>query len=157
LQNKEQCSYKVRDAADVQAAPPPPIDEYLSDSTMGSYDEAPAARRTPSKVTAQPRTWQTTSKISASRDAATIVVTQTVEAKKKWKQTRPTVLVDMATVSSGIETSRSMKRRATLSRQSQRWPCLREHLAGWHRWKNRRWRRPAGRQQLKSALGQALI
>jgi hypothetical protein len=71
---------------------------------MGSYDEAPAARRTPSKVTAQPRTWQTTGKISASRDAATIVVTQTVEAKKKWKQTRPTVLVDTATVSSGIET-----------------------------------------------------
>jgi hypothetical protein len=43
-----------------------------------------------------------------------------------------------------------MTRRATPSRQAQRRPHLGEHLAGRRRLKNRRWRRPAGHQQLKS-------
>jgi hypothetical protein len=75
LRNEEQRSYKVRDVADIQAAPPPPIDEYLSDSMVGSDDEAPAARRAPSKVAALRRTQQATGKISASRAAATIAAT----------------------------------------------------------------------------------
>jgi hypothetical protein len=50
LRNEEQHIYKVRGTADVQAAPPPPIDEYLSDSMVGSDNEAPTARRVPSKV-----------------------------------------------------------------------------------------------------------
>jgi hypothetical protein len=53
LRDEDRRSYKVRNVADVQAAPPPPIDEYVSDSTVGSDNEAPAAlRRAPSKVTA---------------------------------------------------------------------------------------------------------
>jgi hypothetical protein len=44
----------------VQAAPPPPIDEYLSNSTVGSDEEALAtSRRAPSKVIAPRRTRQT--------------------------------------------------------------------------------------------------
>jgi hypothetical protein len=96
---------QVRDAADVQAAPPPPIDEYLSNSTVGSDDEAPAARRAPSKVVALRHMRLAMGKISASRAAATITETQTAEAKKKKrKRTRPTESVDMATVSSSVET-----------------------------------------------------
>jgi hypothetical protein len=89
----------------VQAAPPPPIDEYLSDSTVGRDGEAPSMQRVPSKVAAPRRTWQATGKISASRAAATTAATQTVEAKKKKrKRTRSTVLVDTTTVSSSVET-----------------------------------------------------
>jgi hypothetical protein len=56
LRDDDQRSYKVRDAADVQAAPAPPIDEYVSDPTVGSDDEAPAtSRRAPSKVAAPRR------------------------------------------------------------------------------------------------------
>jgi hypothetical protein len=59
----------------------------------------------PSKVAASWRTRQTTGKVSASRAAATIVATQTVEAKKKKrKRTRSTMSVDIAMVSSGVET-----------------------------------------------------
>jgi hypothetical protein len=35
----------------VQVVPRPPIEEYISDSSVGSDNEAPAARRAPSKVT----------------------------------------------------------------------------------------------------------
>jgi hypothetical protein len=48
---------QVCDVADVQAAPTPPVDEYMYDSTVGSNDEAPAkSRRAPSKVAALLRT-----------------------------------------------------------------------------------------------------
>jgi hypothetical protein len=49
LQNVDQRSYKVRSAADVQAAPLPPIKEYISDL---SDDKAPAVQRAPSRVAA---------------------------------------------------------------------------------------------------------
>jgi hypothetical protein len=56
LRDKDQHSYKVRDAADVQAAPPPPVDEYVSDSSVGSDNGAPtSSRRAPSRVTAPRR------------------------------------------------------------------------------------------------------
>jgi hypothetical protein len=45
LRDEDQRSYKVRDVADLQAAPPPPVDEYVSDSTVGSDSEAPATLR----------------------------------------------------------------------------------------------------------------
>jgi hypothetical protein len=41
LRDEDQRSYKVRNVADVQAAPAPPIDQYVSDSTVGSDNEAP--------------------------------------------------------------------------------------------------------------------
>jgi hypothetical protein len=67
LPDEDQRSYKVRDVADVQAAPPPPVDEYISDSMVGSDDEAPAtSRREPSKVTVVRCTPQTLGKTSAS-------------------------------------------------------------------------------------------
>jgi hypothetical protein len=57
----------VRDKADVQIAPPPPINEYILDSMVGSDDEAPATScRAPSKVAAPRRTRQTAGKISSS-------------------------------------------------------------------------------------------
>jgi hypothetical protein len=31
LRDEDKRSYNVRDVADVQAAPPPPVDEYVSD------------------------------------------------------------------------------------------------------------------------------
>jgi hypothetical protein len=107
LRDEDQCNYKVRDAADVQAAPTPPVDEYVSYSTVGGDDKAPAMSfRAPSKVAAPRRTRQTAGKVSASRTAASITTTQTAEAKKKKKRkrTRSTVSVDTATVSSNIET-----------------------------------------------------
>jgi hypothetical protein len=56
--------------ADVQAAPPPLVDEYVSDLTVGSDNEAPAtSRRAPSKVAAPRRTRQTAGKIPASQAA----------------------------------------------------------------------------------------
>jgi hypothetical protein len=58
LRDEDQRSYKVCDVADVQAAPPPPVDEYVSDSTMESDNKAPtASRRVPSKVAAPLHTW----------------------------------------------------------------------------------------------------
>jgi hypothetical protein len=42
LHDEDQRSYKVRDVADVQVVPPPPVDEYVSDSMVGSEDDAPA-------------------------------------------------------------------------------------------------------------------
>jgi hypothetical protein len=52
---------------DVPVAPPPPVDEYISDSTVGSEDDAPAmSRRAQSKVSALRCTRQTVGKISAS-------------------------------------------------------------------------------------------
>jgi hypothetical protein len=87
--------------ADVQAAPPPPVDEYVSDSTVGSDNEAPAtSRRAPSKVAAPRRTRQTTGKIPASQAA-----TQIAEAKKRrGKRTRSTVSTNTTTISSHVET-----------------------------------------------------
>jgi hypothetical protein len=87
--------------ADVQAAPPPPIDEYVSDSTVGSDSEAPAASHTaPSMVTVSRRTRQTTGKIPASQAA-----TQVAEAKKRrGKWTRSAVSADTTTISSDVET-----------------------------------------------------
>jgi hypothetical protein len=53
LRDEDHRSYKVRDVADMQAVPPPPVDEYVSDSTMGSDDDTPATlRRALSKVAA---------------------------------------------------------------------------------------------------------
>jgi hypothetical protein len=79
LRDEDQRSYKVRDMADVQAAPPPPVDDYVSDSTVWSDDDAPAtSRRAPSKVAAPRRTRQTAGKIPVSQTA-----TQIAEAKKR--------------------------------------------------------------------------
>jgi hypothetical protein len=65
--------------ADVQEAPPPPVDEYISDSTVGSDSEAPAtSRKAPFRVAAARRTRQTTGKIPTSQAA-----TQLAEAKKR--------------------------------------------------------------------------
>jgi hypothetical protein len=51
-------------------APPPPVDEYVSDSTVGSDSEAPTtSRRALSKVAAPQRTRQTAEKIPASQAA----------------------------------------------------------------------------------------
>jgi hypothetical protein len=105
VRDEDRRNYKVRDVADVQAAPPPPVDEYISESMVGRDDEAPAtSHRMPSKVVAPRRMLQTSGKMSASRAAATIAATQTMEAKKKRKRTGLTVLVDTTTVSSGVET-----------------------------------------------------
>jgi hypothetical protein len=85
----------------MQAAPTPPIDEYVSDSTVGSDDKAPAtSHRAPSKVAAPWRTGQTTGKNSSSRAA-----TQAAEAKKKKrKRTRFAVSADMTMISSDTGT-----------------------------------------------------
>jgi hypothetical protein len=57
LRDEDQRSYKVHDVADMQAVPPPPVDEYISYSTVGSDREAPSvSRRAPSKVAAPRRT-----------------------------------------------------------------------------------------------------
>jgi hypothetical protein len=77
--NDYQRSYKIRDVADVQAAPPPPVNEYVSDSMVGSDNEAPAtSRMVPSRVVTPQRTRQTAGKIPASQAA-----TQVAEAKKR--------------------------------------------------------------------------
>jgi hypothetical protein len=57
LRDEDQCSYKVYSVADVQAAPPPPVEEYVSNSTVGRDSKAPATScRGPSKVAAPRRT-----------------------------------------------------------------------------------------------------
>jgi hypothetical protein len=101
LCDEDQCSYKVHDVADMQAASVPPVDEYVFDSTVGSDNEAIAtSRRAPSKVVAPRRTRQTAGKISASQAA-----TQAVEAKKrKRKRTRFAVSADTTTICSDVET-----------------------------------------------------
>jgi hypothetical protein len=101
LRDEDQRSYKVRDVADVQAAPPPPVDEYVSNSTVGSDNEAPAAsRRAPSKVAAPRRTRQAAGKMPASQAA-----TQVAEAKKRrGKRTRSAVSADTTTIISDVET-----------------------------------------------------
>jgi hypothetical protein len=101
LRDEDQRSYKVRSAADVQVAPPPPVEEYISDSTVGSDSEAPAtSRKGPSKVAAPRRTQQTAGKIPASQAA-----TQVTEAeKRRGKRTRSAVSVDTTTRSSDVET-----------------------------------------------------
>jgi hypothetical protein len=51
LRDEDQHNYKVHNVADVHAAPAPPVDEYVCDSTVGSDDEVPAmSHRAPSKV-----------------------------------------------------------------------------------------------------------
>jgi hypothetical protein len=100
LRDDDRRSYKVRDAADMQAAPAPPIDKYISDLTVGSDDEAPTmSRRAPSMVATPRRTRQTAGKISASRAA-----TQAAETKKKRKRTRSAVSVDTTMISLDVET-----------------------------------------------------
>jgi hypothetical protein len=101
LCDEDQRSYKVRDVAKVQAAPAPPIDEYVSNSTVGSNNEAPAmSRRAPPKVAAPRHMRQTAGKIPASQAA-----TQAAEAKKrKGKRTRSAVSADTAMISSDVET-----------------------------------------------------
>jgi hypothetical protein len=81
--------------------PPPPVEEYISDSTVGSDSEAPAtSRRGPSKVAAPRHTWQTAGKIHASQAA-----TQVAEAKKRsGKRTKSAVSADTTTKSSDVET-----------------------------------------------------
>jgi hypothetical protein len=70
LRDEDQCSYKVRSAADVQTVPPPLVEEYVSDSMVRSDSEAPAtSRRGPSKVARPRSTRQTTGKIPASQVA----------------------------------------------------------------------------------------
>jgi hypothetical protein len=105
LQNEDQCSYKVHSAADVQVAPPPPIKEYIFDSTVGSDDEAPVVQRASFRVAAPQHTRQATGKMLASRATATIAATQAAEAKKKRKRTRSMVSVDTTTVSSDVKTT----------------------------------------------------
>jgi hypothetical protein len=102
LRDEDQRSYKVCNMAEVQAASVPPVDEYVSISTMGSDNEAPAtSRRVPSKVAAPRHTRQTVGKISASQ-AATLAV----EVKKrKRKRTRSAVSTDTTTISSDVETN----------------------------------------------------
>jgi hypothetical protein len=87
--------------ADVQAAPPPLIDECVSDSMVGSDSEAPAtSRRASSKVAAPRRTRQTAGKIPTSQAA-----TQIAEAKKRrGKWTRSTLSTDTTIASSDVET-----------------------------------------------------
>jgi hypothetical protein len=101
LRDDDQRSYKVCSVANVQAAPPPPVEEYVSDSTVGSDNGVPAtSRRGPSKVAAPRRTRQTAGKIPASQAA-----TQVAEAKKRrGKRTRSAVSVDTTTKSSDVET-----------------------------------------------------
>jgi hypothetical protein len=73
LRNEDQRNYKIRDVADVQAAPPLPVDEYISDSTVGSDNDAPAmSRRAPSGVAAPRCTRQTAGKIHASQAATQV-------------------------------------------------------------------------------------
>jgi hypothetical protein len=87
--------------ADVQVAPPPPVDEYISDSIVGSDSEAPAtSRRAPSKVAAPWRTRQTVGKIPTSQAATQI----TEEKKRRGKWTRFAVSTDTTTASSDVET-----------------------------------------------------
>jgi hypothetical protein len=82
--DEDQRSYKVRDVTDVQAAPVPPIDEYVSDLMVGSDNEAPAMScRAPAKVTTPRRTRQMAGKIPASQAAEV--------KKRKRKQTRSAV------------------------------------------------------------------
>jgi hypothetical protein len=101
LRDKDQHNYKVRDVADVQAVPAPPIDEYVSDSTVGSDNEAlTTSRRAPSKVILPRRTRQTAGKIPASQ-----AVTQAAEAKKrKGKRTKSAVSADSTIISFDVET-----------------------------------------------------
>jgi hypothetical protein len=101
LRDEDQRSYKVRSIADVQAAPPPLVEEYVSDSTVRSDSEAPTtSRRGPSKVAAPRRTRQTAGKIPASQ-----ATTQVAEAKKRRsKQTRFAVSADTTMRSSNVET-----------------------------------------------------
>jgi hypothetical protein len=94
-------------------------------------------------------------KISTSRAAATIAATQTAEAKKKKrKQTRSTVLVDTATVSSDVETINVDDEEGDIIERNCGSVCG-DNLTGQRHRKNRRWRRPARRQRQKSAPGRA--
>jgi hypothetical protein len=101
LRDEDQRSYKVCNVADVQAAPVPPIDEYVSDLTVGSDNKAPAtSHRAPSKVAAPRRTQQTEGKIPVSQ-----AVTQAVGAKRrKRKRTRSVVSADTTKINSDVET-----------------------------------------------------
>jgi hypothetical protein len=87
---------------DVQAAPAPPIDEYVSDSMVGSDNVVPAtSHRAPSKGVVSRRTRQTAGKIPTSQ-----ATTQSVEVqKRKGKRTRSVVSVDTTTISSDVETN----------------------------------------------------
>jgi hypothetical protein len=101
LRDEDQCSYKVRNVADVQAAPSPPVDEYVSDSTVGSDDDTPAtSRRAPSNVAASRRTRQTACKIPASQVAAQIAEAE----KRRGKRTMFAVSADTTMMSSDVET-----------------------------------------------------
>jgi hypothetical protein len=81
LRDEDQLNYKVRDVADVQVALVPPIDEYVSDSTVGSDNEAPStSQRMPSKVV-------------ASRPSTLMM-----------ERTRSAVSADMTMISSDVET-----------------------------------------------------
>jgi hypothetical protein len=54
LSDEGELSSKVWAAGDVQAPPQQCVDDNLSDSSVGSDDEDPAARRAPAKVPAPP-------------------------------------------------------------------------------------------------------
>jgi hypothetical protein len=97
LHNEDQRCYKVRSVVDVQATPPPPVDEYVSDSTVRSDSEEPAT--SPANVAAPRRTRQTAGKIPASQAAAQV----TKAKKRRGKQTKSSVSVDTTMKSSDVE------------------------------------------------------
>lgn len=107
MRNEEDRSFKVRAVKDIQPPPQQCIEEYISNSSVGSDDNGPTMRWVPRKATTlvSRRTRQTVGKMSASRATKTIASTQTVEAKnKKRKRVVPYVSSDTVTVSSGVET-----------------------------------------------------
>jgi hypothetical protein len=137
------------------------IEEYISDSLVGSDDGAPTTKRVPPKVaTSVPRhTRHTIGKMSASGAAATIVATQMAEAKKKKKRKRTGLALsaDTATISCRIETINVRTRKMTPSRRARRRPRPMGRPARRCRWKSRRPRLPAGRRWWRSTPGRAPI
>jgi hypothetical protein len=77
LRNEEDRSFKVRAAGDVQVPPQQCIEEYISDSSVGSDDEGPTMRKAPPKVIASvpQRTRQTVGKMSMSQATSMIAAT----------------------------------------------------------------------------------
>jgi hypothetical protein len=82
---------------DVQVTPPPPVDEYVSNSTVRSDSEEPVT--SPANVAAPGRTRQTAGKIPASQAAAQV----TKVKKRRGKQTRSAVSVDTTMKISDVE------------------------------------------------------
>jgi hypothetical protein len=81
----------------MQGTPPPPIDEYVSDSTVRSDSEEPATSF--AKVATLRCTRQTAGKIPASQAAAQV----TKVKKRRGKQTKSAVSVDTTMKSSDVK------------------------------------------------------